>query len=613
MSKRLIIVVFTFSSLCLLSGYIFPKTNNQGIDQYYVEQLQLVKQKLQDIRQSCRSKRPLSELKKQFKEARLAYKRIALLIEYFNVYEAKYLNGPALKRVEDDNPTVIIEPQGFQVLEEKLFGNWQASKYKSVVDDIEKMLVTLNKLLQEPDRAYKFRDERVFDALRAAVLRLITMGISGFDSPIVEHSLPEAAATIDGMLAILNLYQTELEKKEPGAYTRLSQKLSAAKKNLLTNASFRSFDRLLFITRYANPLSAAIVKTRLQLGYHMPAESTPVNPGALTIFDQDAFDINFFSPTERYRVTAERVDLGYKLFYDPILSGTSDRSCATCHNPEKAFTDGLATAIAIDNKTSLARNTPTLWNSALQTRQFFDSRTTTLEDQLSAVVHNPQEMRGSLHESIPALLKDSLYRNLFQRAYPEHKDPVIQYNIANAIASYIRTLVALNSKFDQYMRGDSTKLNADEKNGFNLFMGKAKCGTCHYMPLFNGLVPTEFIETESEVLGVPKTNDKTKPVLDNDKGKFDFTTASVHQFAFKTPTLRNIALTAPYMHNGVFKTLEEVMEFYNKGGGSGLHIAPGTQTLPGNKLSLTEKEMKSIIAFMRTLTDTTARNGRMND
>jgi cytochrome c peroxidase len=266
----------------------------------------------------------------------------------------------------------------------------------------------------------------------------------------------------------------------------------------------------------------------------------------------------------------------------------------------------LATAISIDNKTNL-RNTPTLWNAALQTRQFFDSRTTTLEDQMSAVVHNSAEMKGSLEESVPLLQQHPVYKKLFQQAYPEHKEPIIQYNIGNAIASYIRSLTALNSRFDQYIRGDKTKMNAVEKNGFNLFMGKAKCGTCHYMPLFNGLVPTEFTETESEVLGVPKTNDKKKPFLDSDEGKFGFTTATVHRFAFKTATLRNIALTAPYMHNGVFNTLEEVMDFYNNGGGSGLHIAPETQTLPPGKLNLASKEIKDIIAFMKTLTDTTAK------
>jgi cytochrome c peroxidase len=606
MRKQLILFLpVALVVLLMLSGHLLPVSNNEKVDYYYIQQLQVLKQKLQTLQQSCINKSSVQVLQQQFKEARLAYKKLAVLTEYFNVYESKYLNGPALKRVEEDNPTVIVEPQGFQVVEEKLFGNWSGEKYKPVIEDLQQMLNTVKKLENEPDRMYKFRDERVFDALRAAVLRLITMGISGFDSPIAQCSLPEAAATIDGMQAIINLYRNELEKKQAGLYQSLSLQLAAAKKNLLTNKNFNSFDRLQFITQHANPLSAIIVKTRLQLGFVMPEERRPVNPDALTIFESNAFDIRFFSPADRYKITAERIELGRQLFYDPILSGTKNRSCATCHQPAKAFTDGLTTAISIDNKTNLTRNTPTLWNSALQTRQFFDSRTTTLEDQMSAVVHNPAEMQGSLEESIPLLQQHPAYKKLFQQAYPEHKEPIIQYNIGNAIASYIRSLVALNSRLDLYMRGDKTKLNAAEKNGFNLFMGRAKCGTCHYMPLFNGLVPTEFVETESEVLGVPRTNDKQKPVLDSDEGKFGFTRATVHRFAFKTPTLRNIALTAPYMHNGVFNTLEEVMEFYNNGGGSGLNIAPETQTLPSDKLKLTAKEMKDIIAFMKTLTDTT--------
>ncbi len=608
MQKQLIISLpLALVVLLLLNAYLLPVSNNEKVDQYYLQQLQVLKQKLQTLQKSCKNKSSVQMLQQQFKEARLVYKKVAVLTEYFNVYETKFLNGPALKRVEEDNPTVIVEPQGFQVVEEKLFSQWSNAKYKMVSEDLERMLVTVDKLEHEPDRIYKFRDERVFDALRSSVLRIITMGISGFDSPIAQHSLPEAAASIDGMEAIIKLYRSELEKKQTGLYKSLSQLLASAKKNLLANGSFNSFDRLQFITQHANPLSAAIVKARLQLGFVMPEERRPVNPDALTIFESNAFDIRFFSPADRYQLTPERVELGRQLFYDPVLSGTKNRSCATCHQPAKAFTDGLTTAISIDNKTSLTRNTPTLWNAALQTRQFFDSRTTTLEDQMSAVVHNPAEMKGSLEESIPLLQQHPVYKKLFQQAYPEHKEPIIQYNIGNAIASYIRSLIALNSRFDLYMRGDKAKMNAVEKNGFNLFMGKAKCGTCHYMPLFNGLVPTEFVETESEVLAVPKTNDKKKPLLDDDDGKYGFTTATVHRFAFKTPTLRNIALTAPYMHNGVFRTLEEVMDFYNNGGGNGLNIAPETQTLPPDKLNLTTKEVKDIIAFMKTLTDTTAK------
>ncbi|HLO37419.1 MAG TPA: cytochrome c peroxidase, partial [Lacibacter sp.] len=342
MRKQLIIFLpVIIAVLFLLSGYLLPVNKNERIDRYYLQQLQVVKQKLEILQQSCKKKSSVKLLQQQFKEARVAYKKLAVITEYFNVYESKYLNGPALERVEEDNPTVIVEPQGFQVVEEKLFGNWSGEKYKPVIEDLQQMLNTVKKLENEPDRMYKFRDERVFDALRAAVLRLITMGISGFDSPIAQCSLSEAAATIDGLQAIINLYRSELEKKQPGLYQSLSQQLAAAKKNLLTNNNFNSFDRLQFIKQYANPLSATIVKARLQLGLVMPEERRPVNPDALTIFESNAFDIRFFSPADRYQITPERIELGRQLFYDPILSGTKNRSCATCHQPAKAFTDGL--------------------------------------------------------------------------------------------------------------------------------------------------------------------------------------------------------------------------------------------------------------------------------
>jgi cytochrome c peroxidase len=147
-------------------------------------------------------------------------------------------------------------------------------------------------------------------------------------------------------------------------------------------------------------------------------------------------------------------------------------------------------------------------------------------------------------------------------------------------------------------------MTKNEINGFNLFMGKAKCGTCHFMPLFSGAKPPRYYYMESEVIGVPSTVKKINAKLDADSGRYLSTRYPIHQFSFKTSTLRNIALTAPYMHNGVFKTLEEVVDFYNEGGGKGLHIAPPNQSLPFDKLNLTPQEKKDIISFMKTLTDT---------
>jgi cytochrome c peroxidase len=125
----------------------------------------------------------------------------------------------------------------------------------------------------------------------------------------------------------------------------------------------------------------------------------------------------------------------------------------------------------------------------------------------------------------------------------------------------------------------------------------------HFIPLFNGLVPPEFTETETEVLGVPGAKSKANAAIDADLGKYNITGSAIHKFAFKTPGLRNIEFTGPYMHNGVFSTLEEVMDFYNEGGGAGWKIAPENQTLPKDKLNLTQKEIADIIAFMKALTD----------
>lgn len=156
------------------------------------------------------------------------------------------------------------------------------------------------------------------------------------------------------------------------------------------------------------------------------------------------------------------------------------------------------------------------------------------------------------------------------------------------------------------MQGKQT-LNKKEVGGFNLFMGKAKCGTCHFIPLFNGAKPPRYFYLESEVIGVPATQDKKNARLDGDSGRYLVTGYPIHTFSFKTATLRNIALTAPYMHNGVFNSLEEVVDFYNEGGGKGLDIAPKNQSLPFEKLDLSKGEKRDLICFLKALTDTTGR------
>lgn len=184
----------------------------------------------------------------------------------------------------------------------------------------------------------------------------------------------------------------------------------------------------------------------------------------------------------------------------------------------------------------------------------------------------------------------------FQKAFPNRI--IDEFAIKNALASFIGSLSAYDSKFDAYMSGNGT-FDKDEIAGFNLFTGKAKCATCHFIPLTNGTVPPSFVKSESEVLGVPDASKK----LDADLGKFELTKAAIHRNSFKTPTIRNVALTAPYMHNGVFKTMEEVVDFYNDGGGNGMGFEMLNQTLPTDKLNLSALEKKQLISFMNALTD----------
>ena len=178
---------------------------------------------------------------------------------------------------------------------------------------------------------------------------------------------------------------------------------------------------------------------------------------------------------------------------------------------------------------------------------------------------------------------------------------------------YERTLTGLNSRFDQYMRGDVTKLSLQEINGFNLYMGKARCGTCHFAPLFNGALPPFYEITDHHSIGVPVKDTMEKFRIDPDVGLFKVNGNTFTKFSFKTPTIRNTALTAPYMHNGVYKTLEQVVEFYDHGGGTKFQkdYRPDMAGLPfftliPLELKLTQSEKRDLVAFIQTLTDTTA-------
>ncbi len=255
--------------------------------------------------------------------------------------------------------------------------------------------------------------------------------------------------------------------------------------------------------------------------------------------------------------------------------------------------------------TLLSRNVPTLYYAALQEKHFYDQRASSLEAQSQDVIQNHDEMHGSLPEACARLMRDSAYVTLFKKAFPKLEE-IQPTHVMNALASYERTLLPFDSRFDRYMRGEKTLLDEAEKRGFNLFMGKAKCGTCHFMPIFNGTVPPTFTHSESEVLGVMTAPKSGR--LDTDQGRgAAFPTMPDLKHAFKIPTVRNVALTAPYMHNGAYQTLEQVVDFYDHGGAVGFGLNLPNQTLPADSLRLDAREKSDLVSFMEALTDSGSR------
>ena len=533
------------------------------------------------------------QLQQLFLQARLRYKKIEWATEYFDVATARTMNGAPVPEVEVGNGQVF-EPAGLQVIEAYLFPKYDATKQKELLKQL--------KILQYGCNTYKtyfgnidILDGQVFDASRLEVFRILTLGIAGFDDPLTQKSMAESAVGLEGIQSALKYYAGNDDRSK-----KLSSQISAAVAYLHTHTGFDNFNRAEFITHYGNPISRSIADLEQHLNIHVIRYNRLLSQDAKTLFDVNAFDVNAYAPNADAASTPQKVLLGKMLFSDPVLSGPGTRSCRSCHQPEKAFTDGLIKNTILGGKQPLKRNTPTLLNAGLQPSQFYDLRATTLEDQASNVVQNPDEMHGSMAVAAKRLWQNKTYKQLFTKTYPVAKRTAIDtLEVMNALGSYVRSLTALNSRFDTYMRGDNTAMTRDELQGFNLFMGKAKCGTCHYMPLFNGTLPPRFMRMESEVIGVPKS--ATAHVIDDDLGRFNIVQTPSFKHAFKVTTVRNASRTAPYMHNGVFKTLDQVMDFYNKGGGTGLGIKIDNQTLPFDKLNLSTKESKDIIAFIKSL------------
>lgn len=537
----------------------------------------------------------ISEAKNALKNSRLAYKRVAFFLDYFFQSSSLIYNKPA--KVEVEEPYMEYqEPSGFQVIEALLFGPRPWVHQKELAAQSELLVSSSSDL---PALLYRFTatDQQILESVRLELLRVVTLSITGYDAPELKTGIVEAEQSIRAIQKVL----LPLLQQSDQAAVLLRQNLDATAVYLDQHPDFDSFDRMKFLTTYALPLQEQL-SNFIRFSKADSNTQSALNYEAKNIFSPDAIPLSVFPGA--IKTDSKIVALGKKLFLEKALSGNLKRNCASCHHPEKYFSEPLKTSLAFDGKSSVVRNAPTLVYAGFQYSQFWDGRVKSLQEQIKAVIANPQEMNGSHQVISERISRSVIYQRDFKGLFPAvRENPVTIDAIAAALAAYVQSLAPRNSAFDKYINGDHRAMNAQQLKGFNLFMGKGQCGSCHFAPLFNGLIPPYYKLTEYEVLGTPENADFKHPKEDQDRGRYNFFPISYYQAAFKTPTIRNVEKTAPYMHNGAFQDLYQVVDFYNKGGGAGLGLDLPGQTLSAKPLNLTEIEMQDIVSFMKSLTD----------
>ena len=532
-------------------------------------------------------------LQEKFESLRKTYKKMEWAVEYFLPHPSRFINGPALPEIEMAEH-IEIEAEGLQTLEEMLYPYEKQNKEEVI--RLLKKLLNKNNTIKTNFLAISISKDQIFDALRQEIFRISSLGIAGFDTPISGMFLKEMPYSLESIKLTLQQISTE---KSQNSLQKINKEIDLANEFLKKNNDKITFNYISFIPNHLNKISALLLEFKKEENIPDLEITSALRKNASTFYTKDAFDPNAFAPGKEYEMSPEKVSLGKELFNDKILSNNNTRSCATCHIAEKAFTDGLEKSMSLQNA-ALARNTPSLNYSAFQHGQFWDMRKDDLEGQSSDVITNKEEMHGNLNAIILKINQNKKYNTAFKKIYKSEKAEV--WHLQNVLASYIRSLAKFNSDFDEYMRGNQSAMTSQQKKGFNLFMGKAQCASCHFVPLFNGTVPPNYKKTEQEVLGIAINAENKITDQDPGRGKFHETVAFL-QHSFKTPTLRNINKTAPYMHNGGYKTLKEVMEFYNKGGGKGFGLHFENQTLSDAPLNLTNQEIDDIIEFLKALDD----------
>lgn len=441
---------------------------------------------------------------------------------------------------------------------------------------------------------------------RLFLLNLAAIYTTGFECPDASRTIPELKYMFHAVDSIYRDFnasytQTPLTTEYRSLYNKCIQYTDAQPDD------YAAFDHYTFIRDFINPLFK--LNQEMIARYHVISHSMvdyALNKKTIGIFNKGLYNAQdpkgiFHRVTDTAALT-ELNNIGKMLFYDPILSGNNLRSCASCHKPAQYFTDTVTGfAQQFDRSGPLPRNTPTLINAEYNHLLMLDGKHTSLLNQCKGVITSAVEMNCKEDDVVKKVMSCKEYASVFKdllKYTPEEKEVTLDH-IASAVTYYYCKFSEGYAPFDNAMNRVED-VSIDTRKGFNIFMSKAQCGTCHFVPLFNGVKPP-YVSSEFEVLGVPA--DRKFSRMSADKGRYEVNPADETANAFRTGTIRNAAYTKPYMHNGVFTKMEEVIDFYDAGGGTGHGLKLANQTLSSDSLKLTKEEKRCLIAFIGSLNE----------
>jgi cytochrome c peroxidase len=608
----------TFSVIIILTAIIcslsFSLRHEKEYHSFYDQSLTDFKRSQNSLitlinKSDLSSEEDIKKIREQIHINRKKLKDIDFWLRYFEPIAYRKINGPLPVEWENEVFEKFEPPyrrQGGGLILAELYLDEEPIRKDSLLSLLDTSLVAIQTFEADSITSQLNSYDHFFLANRLFLLNLSAIYTTGFECPDTNNIIPELQAMLPAVKKIYNNYditfsQTPLSKQYLRLYDQTIEFVNQQP------SQFSLFDHFSFIKNYINPLFRLNQEFINKYGVTTSNfNDYSLNNQATSIFDKALFNSQntkgIFSLVEDENILREIKHIGKLLFYDPILSGNNKRSCASCHKPTEYFTDTtLQTPLKFDGKQHLPRNAPSLINSIFNHLIMLDGKHISLQGQARDVITNPEEMNSTEEALIKKVMSCKEYKTAFRKFLkytPEEKNVSLSH-IISAITFYYADFSNYYSPFDEAMNYNQP-ISAETKNGFNLFMSKSQCATCHFVPHFNGIKPP-YIGSEFEVLGVPEDSAYSK--LSADKGRFNINPVGEMADAFRTPTIRNTQFTKPYMHNGVFYTLEQVIDLYNNGGGVGKKLQVPNQTLSSDSLNLSQTEKDLLINFIHSLNE----------